>query len=199
MKYDNEEKFVDELESALKSLNYKTWREVSPDEHSTYELPFKVDLIFYHPIIGFVGIEAKNTRSIRQGSLFAQAVRQIEKYKKLHYFGGKQVSRWCVAVPNDFETMIGKNKQDVLFEVNIFIRTFLNNMYNISVIDFNDYGVHIDAGTNHPIYIKQQDEIVLPSINYNVITRCLCCGAELDIEDEVCPYCGLKKEGECDD
>lgn len=199
MKFDNEEKFVDELELALKSLNYKTWREVSPDEHATYELPFKVDLIFWHPIIGFVGVEAKNTRSIRQGSLFAQAVRQIEKYKTLHYFGGKQISKWCVAVPNDFDTMLGNNKKDILFEVNVFIRTFLNNMYNISVIDFDEYGVHLDNGTSHPTHLKFNDSNVLPPINYNVTTRCLCCDAELDVEDEVCPYCGLKKEGELDD
>jgi hypothetical protein len=32
MKYDSEELFVDELESKPKSLNFKTWREVSPEE-----------------------------------------------------------------------------------------------------------------------------------------------------------------------
>lgn len=190
MKYKSEEQFVNELEINLNKLNYKTWREVIPCECDKWNKPYRVDLIVWHPTFGFIGIEAKNTHSLRQGAILAQAVRQIEIYKKLHFFNGIKINRWCIAIPQKVEDIIYEgDKNGLLREVNSFIQGFLKNMYNISIIS----GLSINPYTTDKIDFKYNNINELPPI-YDNQKRCSQCDADLDIEDRICPYCNKLNE-----
>jgi hypothetical protein len=194
MKYNSEEQFVNGLEQELIKLNYKTFREVVPDECVGWEKPYRVDLIFWHPIHGFIAIEAKNIRSLRQGAIFAQAVRQIEVYKKMHFFNGKTISKWCVSVPQSVDMLFDTNeKEKVLKEINFFITGFLRNMYDISILN----GLCIDPYTPVKIDIEYNDSGKFPPVNYNEEFRCSSCDTAMDIEDKQCPCC-LKLRGDND-
>jgi hypothetical protein len=200
MKYDSEKDFVDELKYTLINLGYSVWTEVVPDECLKWEKPHRVDLVFWHPIIGYIGVEAKNIRTLRQGSIFADAIKQIIRYREYTYRGQK-INKWCVSVPQHVCDLSGYEEEKVLRELNHFISNFLRSMYGISILD----GLIIDAYTLNRIDILKNDNHNLsPPVQlceydadyWSVDKDIFCeqCGASLDVEDEVCPYCNKKKE-----
>jgi len=144
MIYNNEKDFVDKVESLLKSCGCQTWREVSPEEHKDKLFPFRVDLIFFHKQIGYIAVEAKNTRSLRQGSVFGKAIEQINKYKDLHFLGGIKIDKWCITAPQEIPLITNREEADrVLSEVSHFIRHFIKYMFNISFLEFFEYDNHV--------------------------------------------------------
>lgn len=53
MKYDSEQDYVDNLKYTLENLGYSVWTEVVPDQCINWEQPQRVDLVFWHPKIGY--------------------------------------------------------------------------------------------------------------------------------------------------
>jgi hypothetical protein len=163
--YLSEKIYLDKIEDFLKLNECSVWREVVPDEHINKKFPFKIDLILLHKKYGYIGVEGKNIRSLRQGSIFAKAIHQIIKYRELHYFGGIKISRWCISTP--IITPIIQQDKDIQNlidnEVKEFIKTFLNFMYNISLLEFKEYStkkynrIIIDSLTKNSIIIKNED------------------------------------------
>lgn len=92
-----ENEYVNQLEEIFIKNGWKTYREVIPDECKSWSKPFKVDLVVYKEEVGFIGIEAKSI-SMRQGGILAKAHKQIQKYRNKHYFDGKEINLWAVAV-----------------------------------------------------------------------------------------------------
>ena len=78
MIYTSEEDFVNEVEQCLKDNSCQTWREVVPDSCEKWDMPFRVDLIFYRNDFGFVGIEAKNLNTLGAGGRIYDAIKQID-------------------------------------------------------------------------------------------------------------------------
>jgi hypothetical protein len=147
MKFNTEKQFVDNLQNRLEKIGYKTWREVIPDECIGWSQPFRIDLVIWHPEHRYIGIEAKNIRSLRQGAIFAQAIRQVETYRTFQY-SGRKINKWCVVAPIDIETIYaGSDKETILKEITYFIQNFIKNKYDISML--ND--LVIDAGTKNKI------------------------------------------------
>ena len=140
MSYNSEEIFINEVENCLKENGCETWREVIPDSCENWEKPYRVDLIFHRNDIGFIGVEGKNTNTLRSGGEIAKAVEQInKKYKNQTYFKGNIIENWAILVPSktiwDFkEDEISKR---IKKEVIIFLRNFLNYMFNISLLDYS--------------------------------------------------------------
>ena len=134
MEYESEENLLNKVEKCLKENGFLTWREVVPDACEDWDLPYRVDLVFYRDDIGFIGVEAKNTNSLRSGGKIAKAIKQIDKkYRNQTYFKGNMISRWCILVPLatcDFEMKL-KN------EVIVFLRGFLQD-FNIELLEYED-------------------------------------------------------------
>ncbi len=199
MKYDSEQDYVDNLKYTLENLGYSVWTEVVPDQCINWEQPQRVDLVFWHPKIGCIGVEAKNIRTLRQGSVFADAVKQIQRYREYTYRGQK-INKWCVSVPQHVCDLSGYEEEKVLGELNHFISHFLRSMYGISILD----GMIIDAYTLNRIDVLKNEDNSFPPVrlleykkddwspNKNIF--CEQCGASLDIEDDICPYCNKKRE-----
>jgi hypothetical protein len=199
MKYDSEKDFVEELKYTLENLGYLVWTEVVPDECLKWKQPYRVDLVFWHPIIGYIGVEAKNIRTLRQGSIFADAVKQIVRYRDFTYCGQK-INKWCISVPQHVCDLSGDEEEKVLRELNHFISHFMRSMYGISILD----DLIIDAYTLNRIDILEQKGNFEPPVrlreynpdDWSVDEDIFCeqCGASLDVEDEVCPYCNKKRD-----
>jgi hypothetical protein len=164
--YSTEKEYVDQLEAFLKECGCKTWREESPLEHKDIELPFRIDLIFFREDFGYIGIEAKNFRSLRQGGLFGQAIEQINKYRELTYLDGIKIKKWCIAAPISIPSMNQEISKAVVHELLTFLRHFLDYSFNISILEFKEYSnpewsrVVIDGfiGKGKTIYIKRGDK-----------------------------------------
>jgi hypothetical protein len=203
MKYDTEEEYVNDLHKRLDKNGYVVWREVIPDKCLKWSNPWAVDLVLWSEHTGYIGVEGKNLNSIRQGSIYSEAIKQVLRYRDETYNGIK-IDKWCVAAPTNltFET---SEKEKMMFEISHFIKHFLKSMYNISTID----DLYIDTLSKNKIdlsfNVKKTKAPVELITKYNIPFienfefRCFECGASLDVEDEVCPYCGLKKEGGFDD
>lgn len=129
--YNSEEDFVNEVEQCLKQNGCQTWREVIPDQCEKWEMPYRVDLIFYRNDIGFIGVEAKNTNTLGAGGKIYNAIKQIdEKYRNKTYFKGNMIERWALLVPKKANSEIGLNT------ILIFLRGFLIN-FNIELLEYN--------------------------------------------------------------
>jgi len=130
--YESEELFMDMIEKCLKENRIKVWREVVPDQCINWRIPYRVDLIFYLPEFGYIGVEGKNIRSPRSGGIIASAVEQIkEKYANKTYFSGNIISKWCITFPAsnlDSTSLI------------TFIQTYLKKRENISLLRFTEEG-----------------------------------------------------------
>lgn len=196
MKYNSESEYLDELQKTLEGAGYKVWREVIPDECLQWDKPKRVDLVFWHPQKGYIAVEGKNVNSLRQGSIFANAIKQILEYKNFKY-SGLTIDKWCVSIPRD--SYFYRNNE-TLSEVNFFINTFLKKMYNVSQIN----GLTIDActqdvfkiqetdkGYDYPKELNQYNE---SDYDINENKKCYFCGYDLDVEDVIietkCPSCG---------
>ena len=126
MSYNSEQSFVDEVEQCLKDNGCQTWREVVPDQCEGWDMPYRVDLIFYRDDFGYVGVEAKNTNTLGAGARIYNAIKQIdEKYRNKTYFKGNLIERWTLLMPNESE------KERVV----IFLRGFLSQM-NIHLVEY---------------------------------------------------------------
>lgn len=142
--FNSEKEFVDKVELLLKECGFETWREVIPDQHEYKEFPFRVDLIFFKQGLGYFALEAKNFRTIRQGSAFAKAIEQINKYRNLTFFKGMKINKWLLASPYEIPSITTKDIEErVISEVKVFIKHFINYMYDISLLEFIEYDNHI--------------------------------------------------------
>jgi len=137
MVYQSEKELLDMIEKCLIENGCETWREEIPDACRNWEKPYRVDLIFYREDIGFVGVEGKNTRSMRQGGVIADAINQINnQYKNQTYFNGKNISHWCIVIPRETAWIDDKVEHIVTTEVFIFLQNFLGKMFNINILEY---------------------------------------------------------------
>jgi len=132
MKYDSERKYVEYVKSTLEKLNYNIWTEVVPDQCVMWDRPYRVDMIVYHPTEGYIGIEAKNINTLRQGSILSDAIDQIQTYRGYTYSGIK-INKWCIAVPESDYSYL--NKDESLKEIKSFVINFIKKRYNISFMN----------------------------------------------------------------
>jgi len=137
----NESQYLNKIQKVLEENNCKVWREVIPDQHKNREYPYRIDLIFYRDDLGYIAVEGKNTHSLRQGSIFAKAILQIQKYRNLTYFDGKNINKWCVTSPSNtsFVSADKELNKAVASEVLYFIKTFFKYMYKISYLELHEY------------------------------------------------------------
>lgn len=152
MKDINEEIFVNKIEKVLIENGFNVWREVIPNECKMWKNPFRVDFIFYRKDIGYVGVEAKNIRSLRQGSIVAKAFEQVKKYKNLTYFNGITIDRWCISFktsPKDYGSIIS-TERNILEFLNYFL-----GYYDIGVLTF-DGRIIIGKNTKRALYIPER-------------------------------------------
>lgn len=151
--YTNEKSFVDRIEEFLKTKRYQVWREVKPDDSK-----LRIDLIFLHPIEGYIALEAKNLKSIRQGAVLAKTIEQIKKYQELTFFNGKKIKRWAIAFPSDDSSYWGH--PDVKRHVEEFLLYFLN-YYGLDLLFFYEHKnplfdrIEISRNSKNSIYIKR--------------------------------------------
>ncbi len=137
MKYDSEQSFVDEVEQCLKDNGCQTWREVIPDQCQDWEMPYKVDLIFYKDEFGYVGVEAKNTNTLGAGARIYNAIKQIdEKYRNKTYFKGNIIEKWALLVPNEVGCQHLPNYESIKNSVVTFLRGFISQM-NMSLLEYS--------------------------------------------------------------
>lgn len=162
-----EEEFVNQIEKCLKENGCQTWREIIPDECKNWSLPYRVDLIFFRDDFGYIGVEAKDTNTLRSGGRIAKAVEQINtKYKNKTYFNGITINKWSIVVPlktiwdNCNEEISSKIKEEVV----IFLRGFLKTSSNISLLEyFPEYKwknamITLDSMTLEVIHIGGQSK-----------------------------------------
>ena len=140
MKFNSEENLVLEIERCLKENGCTTWREVVPDNCENWNLPYRVDLIFYRDDFGFVGIEAKNTNTIRSGGKIAKAIEQInDKYRNQTYFKGNLIEKWGILIPSEtiWDFKEDETSKKIKEEIIIVLRGFLNYLFNISLLEYS--------------------------------------------------------------
>lgn len=159
--YENEISFLDDIEKCLKDNNCKTWREVIPDACKDWKRPYKVDLIFYRNDLGYIGVEGKNTNTLRSGGKIANGINQIiKKYKPQTYFSGTTINKWAIVVPLKTIWDNGYNEEistKIKSEIIIFLRGFLNHLFNISLLEY------------YPEYKWKETEIIIDSYTKKVI------------------------------
>jgi len=164
--YSNEDKYLNKIQNILEKSNCKVWREVIPDQHKNKEKehPYRVDLIFFRDDLNYIGVEGKNINSLRQGSIFAKGILQIQKYRNLTYLNGKIINKWCITAPLKVPLYIDdNNKNSIIEEITYFIKTFLKYMYDICLLELHEYSnnkwdrISIDRLTKGAIHIKQND------------------------------------------
>ncbi len=136
--YKSEKEYLDNIQKFLGDCGFTTWREVVPDIHKDKEFPFRIDLIFYRKDVGYIAVEGKNIRSLRQGSIFAKAVEQINKYRNLTFFNGVKIKKWCISAPLNIAYIVSKDIEEiVLNEITHFIKHFLNYYFDISLLELD--------------------------------------------------------------
>jgi hypothetical protein len=154
----NEEEFLNEVKKCLKENGCQTWRETIPDGCLNWNLPYKVDLIFYRDDFGYVGVEGKNTNTLGSGGIIAKAVEQINtKYKTQTYFNGIVIKKWAILVPlkTNWDSVGNMVREQVI----IFLRGFLKYSSNISLLEYKPEErwmkakVSLDAYTKEAIHI----------------------------------------------
>ncbi len=130
--YSKEKDFMDELELFLIDMGFKTWREVNPDKSR-----FRIDLIFWNEEVGYIAVEGKNLKTLRQGGKIAKTINQVNKYRNLTFFEGIKINRWCITTPITLPHCISEDIIKMIkLEITIFIRTFLKTMYDIELLEF---------------------------------------------------------------
>ncbi len=162
--YDTEEQYLNKIQRVLENCGCEVWREVVPDEHKNREYPFRVDLILFRNDLGYIAVEGKNCNTLRQGSVIGKAVKQIEKYRELHYFNGIEINKWCVTLPQKTARFINgdeiekKEFQSALItEISFFVKNFLKYMYDILLLEFvGDNRIMINSYTKGSICIKKE-------------------------------------------
>lgn len=137
MKYNSEQSFLDKVELCLKENGCKVWREVVPDNCEHWDKPYRVDLVLFREDIGFIGVEGKNTNTLRSGGIMYKAIEQIiSKYRNQTYFHGNIINRWAVTMP--YKTIWDEhpNGREIKNEIFFFIKNFLQAGYNIDFLQF---------------------------------------------------------------
>lgn len=159
MNFDNEELFLNEVEKCLKENGCKTWREVVPDGCSNWGLPFRVDLIIFREDFGYIGVEAKNTNTLRSGGKIAKAIKQInDKYRNQTYFKGNMISRWCVLVPTKTIWDNEEHGDLICREILIFLRGFLQE-HNVFLLEYSPETQWRKSKVSIGAYTKEKIEI----------------------------------------
>ncbi len=137
MKYDSEQDYVDNLKYTLENLGYSVWTEVVPDQCEGWDMPYRVDLIFYRADFGYVGVEAKNTNTLGAGARIYNAIKQIdEKYRNKTYFKGNIIEKWALLVPNEVGCQHLPNYESIKNAIVIFLRGFISQM-NMNLLEYS--------------------------------------------------------------
>lgn len=152
-----EYKELDVIEEFLISKNIRVWREEIPDQCVGWKHPYSIDMIFYLPDYGYIGVEGKDLSTHGQGSKYAEAYLQIrDKYSNKTFFNGKKIKRWCV---------FGKiNNSDNYEErrLDCFIQHLFNKL-GISYLTYKEYSdfnrLIIDPMSKHSIKIDDDIKI----------------------------------------
>lgn len=132
--FKSEEEFIKKVEKCLLKNNCKVWKEVIADNCIK---SYRVDLIFHHKDFGFIGVEAKNTRSFRQGGVLAKAITQIsEKYIPQTYLNGNLINKWALLVPRNFKHLGQSQDETIHREILCFIKHFLKTKYKILLMEY---------------------------------------------------------------
>lgn len=161
--YKTEGEFLKRIQNVLENSGCKVWREVVPDEEKNKSLPLKVDMIFYRDDFGLIGVEGKNLKSLRQGSIFAKAILQVQKYRALTYFNGSKIDRWCITTPQKSAVNLEDTQKIITTEITYFIRTFVKYMYDLSFLELHEYSnplwdkISIDYLTKNSIHISKNE------------------------------------------
>lgn len=149
-KFNLEIEFVDKVERCLKDHGYKTFREVIPDQCAGWEKPYRVDLIFYHKDYGYIGVEAKNTDTLRSGGVISDAIDQIDKkYRDKTFFNGNMIEKWAIMLPSRTGWEHHENAREIEIEVMSFIKNFLSKRYNIYILEYFA-GIDYASGNKSP-------------------------------------------------
>lgn len=153
----NEINFVKEIKKFLEDeAGCTCWTEVKPDNSR-----LRIDLIFYRNDIGYIAVESKYLNTLRQGTICAEALEQMKKYKELTFFGGKIITRWCFAP--FFSTHTLDNEPKSVLEVTFFVRNFFK-FYGLSFLEFKKHNnsiwdnIVLDYGLPSAIYFKRGDK-----------------------------------------
>jgi len=167
MDYNSEGEFLDEVEKCFKENGFKTWREEIPDKCKGWEYPYKADLIVWREDVGYIGVEGKNTNTLRSGGKFAKAIKQInEKYRPNTFFNGILIKKWAVLVPltTIWEKHNEENSNLLKNEIVLFLRGFLKVSYDISLVEYYpesewlEKGIVIDGYLQNPIKIGRKNK-----------------------------------------
>ena len=176
MVYKSEELFLDNVELCLKKSGCLTWREVIPDQCLNWKYPYRVDLIFYRKDFGYIGVEAKNSNTLRSGGVVAKAILQMQqKYIDKTYFDGEKISRWCVCVPQETIWDNSQHGEVIKSEIIHFLSRFLKSFCQISMLGYypgdkwNTPAVFIDSSTQDVIKIGGVN--TYPNVNYDFVTK----------------------------
>ena len=127
-----EEKFEDEIIAKLLNSGWKVKRQVECDESKNWDYPWRADLIISHPSyqqICPIGIELKYIRGSMKGSIFANAFKQICKYKDKH-FDGIKISTWVVGAKYSHDNIQHQARE--------FTKAFMNKL-GIGWLEINHY------------------------------------------------------------
>jgi len=152
---EKEDKYLDKIQKVFNDYGWDTYKKVNPEECKGWDKPFEVDLIVHHKDYGYIGIEGKHTRTLGQGSKVAQAITQINRYRKLTYLGNVIIRKWAIAVGTEKNSVCDDNRNE---HIKIFLRGFLRHKdINISLLEFNEFRswnkIVIDAMTPKAIKI----------------------------------------------
>lgn len=162
MTYKTEEDYIDEIEVCLKLNNFETWREVIPDQCKKWNMPLRVDLIFYRSDIGYIGVEAKNIRSLRNGGVIAKAIQQINKYRNLTYFEGVKIKRWALTFPtskDDYYDAVDKNfMNNIMTFLLYFLQVYETDLLYYSSNENNNTfdRIAISPNTKKALHIRKR-------------------------------------------
>jgi len=158
----SEEEYVNKIEKFLLQNDFNVWREVIPDECKNWKNPFRVDLIFRKYGYGYIAVECKLCNTLRAGGKIAAGIEQLKRYRRLTYFEGNKIERWCILLKYN------KYNDSMLDTENKGIAEFLKNFlryYDLSTMWFVEYNnpdcnrISIDHSTKNALHIRNGDEI----------------------------------------
>jgi|GEM_PF-2957968 len=125
----SEDENVDVFINHLEKKGYRCSKEVVPDQCKNWTHPWAVDIVVETPDGEKWGVEAKNFKSLGQGSKVGKGFKQIEKYSSCT-FNGVKINKWFFLVTKKYGTYMTYRDQEIIE----FLR-FFSRSYNISIIE----------------------------------------------------------------
>lgn len=134
----DEAEFVSGVAERLAEWNWEVDREVTPDDGSA-----RVDLLIRHGKCGPIGIEAKYLVDKAPARRVAEAIRQIEQYRR-QQFDGDTIDFWAVAPYfSDSQPLDVNDPVRIKYR---YIKGLVNNL-GIGFVDIYPWNPEIVFGT----------------------------------------------------